>query len=175
MGNKHPFRVSVVELKRVAGTRATYEMEGPLEGDMVIEPRGDSHYVDQPVRVVANVESFSDKLDVKATISASWVGICRRCLVDIGGDLVLTVDEIYTDRPLDDLTFPLAGNELDLSPMVRETLMLELPDTPLCRPDCAGLCPECGIELNDSHCGHVAKPSDPRWAALANLIDPTDA
>jgi uncharacterized protein len=172
---KHPFRVSVVELKRVAGTRAKYELEAPLEGDMVIEPRGNSHYLDAPVRVVANVESFSDKLDVKATIYASWAGVCRRCLAEIGGDLVLPVDEIYTDRPLDDSTFPLAGNELDLAPMVRETLMLELPDTPLCRPDCAGLCPECGTDLNETNCGHVAKASDPRWAALASLIDPEDA
>jgi uncharacterized protein len=171
MSRKHPFKISVVELKRVAGTRAHYEMAGPLDGDMVIEPRGDSHYLDTPVRVTADVESFSDKLDVKATIHASWAGICRRCLVDIGGDLAISVDEIYTDRPLDDLTFPLAGNELDLSPMVRETLMLELPDTPLCRPECAGLCPECGIDLNETDCGHQSKPTDPRWAGLAALSD----
>lgn len=60
---------------------------------------------------------------------------------------------------------------IDLEPILRDAVVLELPFTPLCRPDCAGLCPECGADLNrDPDHGH-AEPIDPRWAGLIGLTE----
>ncbi len=53
--------------------------------------------------------------------------------------------------------------------MVRDTVVLGLPVSPLCRPDCAGLCPDCGQRLDDLPADHTHELIDPRWAALAAL------
>ena len=53
--------------------------------------------------------------------------------------------------------------------MVRDALVLELPAAPLHAPDCAGLCPSCGIDRNRASCDCTTEDLDPRWAALRSL------
>ena len=72
----------------------------------------------------------------------------------------------------DEETYPLRGELLDLQPLIRDALLLELPLAPLCSEDCQGLCPTCGADLNDGPCDCDHAPSDPRWAALDLLKDP---
>ena len=71
----------------------------------------------------------------------------------------------------DEETYPLKGEMLDLQPLVRDALLLELPLAPLCSEDCQGLCPTCGADLNDGPCSCDHAPADPRWAALDLLKD----
>jgi uncharacterized protein len=61
------------------------------------------------------------------------------------------------------------GELLDLEPAVRDAVVLTLPTNPVCRPDCPGLCPECGVHLDDLPADHSHDAVDPRWAALRNL------
>ena len=58
---------------------------------------------------------------------------------------------------------------VDLEPLIRDALLLELPAVPLCRPDCQGLCPRCGVDHNLTSCDCVDAEPDPRWAALRAL------
>ena len=55
-------------------------------------------------------------------------------------------------RPVDGETYPLEGDEIDLEQLVRDTVLLDLPAAPLCRDDCAGLCPACGADRNRARC-----------------------
>ena len=95
------------------------------------------------------------------------------------GDSVLDDDlylrEYQAESPggVEELTTPYVADNrrLDLSAWARDGLVLALPDKILCRPDCAGLCPVCGGELNREPHTHEGKESDPRWAALAELRD----
>lgn len=64
--------------------------------------------------------------------------------------------------------FPFDGDKLDLEPLLREQFVLAVPFAPLCREDCKGLCPQCGIDLNTGTCA-CEKPIDPRLAALKGL------
>ena len=66
--------------------------------------------------------------------------------------------------------FPIEHGRLDLTPMVREEVLLAIPDSPLCRPDCAGLCPTCGADLNAGPCGCEQPGGDDRWAVLDQLL-----
>ena len=66
-------------------------------------------------------------------------------------------------------TYPLEGEEVDLELPVRDTVLLDLPAAPLCREDCAGLCPLCGIDRNEADCDCDPNPPDPRWDALRAL------
>jgi uncharacterized protein len=65
------------------------------------------------------------------------------------------------------------GDLVDLEGAVRDAVVLALPQAPLCRDDCPGLCPQCGAHLADDP-GHVHETSDPRWSALAGLITEND-
>ncbi len=61
-------------------------------------------------------------------------------------------------------------HELDLEPLVREAIQLAAPIAPVCRPDCRGLCPECGGDLNATPHDHGEAPVDPRLAMLRELL-----
>jgi uncharacterized protein len=61
------------------------------------------------------------------------------------------------------------GRQLDLRDEVRSAILLSSPMQPLCGPNCKGLCPECGANLNDSKCSCDARPVDPRWKGLEKL------
>jgi uncharacterized protein len=83
----------------------------------------------------------------------------------------MRLSEYQATRPdTDQLTTPyLTDDRLDLSAWARDALILALPDKILCRSDCAGLCPECGRDLNLEPHVHEDKQADPRWAALQQL------
>jgi uncharacterized protein len=68
--------------------------------------------------------------------------------------------------------FPYDGEKIDLEPLVREQLVLAVPFAPLCREECAGLCPQCGVDKNSQTCA-CEKPLDPRFAALRGLKLPS--
>ena len=68
--------------------------------------------------------------------------------------------------------FPYDGEIVDLAPLVREQFVLAVPFAPLCKDDCAGLCPQCGVDRNLSTCA-CTRPADPRFAALAGLKLPS--
>ncbi|HAA90191.1 MAG: Uncharacterized protein XD63_0697 [Thermoanaerobacterales bacterium 50_218] len=66
------------------------------------------------------------------------------------------------------------GDEIDLGEMIREELILSLPMKPVCQPDCRGLCPVCGQDLNVADCGCSRQIPDPRWAVLQKLLNDSD-
>jgi len=99
-------------------------------------------------------------------------GPCFRCLEDAVLDLEIDVREYQATSPgeSDDLKTPyVADDKLDLAAWARDAVALELPDKILCRPDCAGLCPVCGKNLNDEPHAHDEERGDSRWAALESL------
>jgi uncharacterized protein len=98
-------------------------------------------------------------------------GPCYRCLGDAVLNVPIDVREYQAASPDDDeLTTPYVTNDLlDVSGWARDAVALALPDQILCRDDCAGLCPECGRNLNDEPHTHEQEHGDPRWAALEAL------
>ena len=101
-------------------------------------------------------------------------GPCMRCLEDAVVAVSVDGREYHaTDRRADEQlrTVYVVDDRLELSPWARDAIALELPEQILCRPDCAGLCPVCGVNLNHEPHEHAAVSSDPRWAALENLRD----
>jgi len=85
---------------------------------------------------------------------------CVRCLIDINLKLQIEFSELYAFSPRSvsesGLLLPEDGN-IDLEPIVREYLLVELPISPLCRPDCKGLCTVCGEDLNQTTCEHQSQ------------------
>jgi len=101
-------------------------------------------------------------------------GPCMRCLADAVLDVPIDTREYQATNPGSDeeLKTPyLADDQLDLASWGRDAVVLELPDKILCRPDCAGLCPVCGRDLNLEPHTHEEETTDSRWGALAELRD----
>jgi uncharacterized protein len=98
-------------------------------------------------------------------------GPCFRCLADAELPLSLRLREYEAARPEgeEEQTEYLEDDRLDLSAWARDAIALALPDQILCRPDCAGLCPVCGKDLNVEPHEHTEEVADPRWAALNQL------
>jgi uncharacterized protein len=99
-------------------------------------------------------------------------GPCYRCLNDAVLDLSIRAREYQATNPgeSDELRTPyVADNQLQLSDWARDAIAVELPQQILCRPDCAGLCPMCGQDLNENPHEHEDDRPDPRWAALEQL------
>jgi uncharacterized protein len=105
---------------------------------------------------------------------ARLVGPCFRCLTDTGLTIPIRAREYQAASPgeADELRTPyVVDDRLDLSAWARDAIALAVPDKILCRPDCAGLCPVCGKDLNEEPHEHESEAGDPRWGALAELRD----
>jgi uncharacterized protein len=101
-------------------------------------------------------------------------GPCYRCMKDAVVEQAVSGREYQAASrdASDELRTPYVSDDvLNLSAWARDALLLALPDKILCRPDCAGLCPVCGIDLNEEPHEHAERDTDPRWAALAKLRD----
>ncbi len=122
------------------------------------------------VTLSLRLESYVGGLRARGTVRAPWRGSCRRCLTTVDGRVEAVVDERFVPErgDADELDYRYQGDEVDLAPLVHDAVFLELPLAPLCRPDCQGLCPQCGADRNVAPCACRA-PSDPRWDTLDAL------
>lgn len=162
----NPLRVQVSELLRRPGS------DKPLDLDVTVADLGiadDRFVASEPVGIHLSLESLTDGIVVNGHIDATWHGTCRRCAMPAAGSLHSEVHELYQLVVTDPEAFELAGDQLDLEPMVREVLVLDAPVSPLCRADCAGLCPTCGTDRNAGTCDCVDEPADSPWSALDGL------
>ena len=107
---------------------------------------------------------FSAKLDLE----------CVRCLDEYQQNITWSLTDLYAFdvRSISEsnLLVPEDG-QIDLDPLLREYALLEIPIQPVCRPDCKGLCPECGDNRNRVNCGHTVPGSDSPFAALKDLLE----
>jgi uncharacterized protein len=169
----NPWLVPVTNLRKQPGARQRERRAGRI-GELRVADSAVPAASD--VTAVAVLDSVIGGIEVTAELRAPWQGQCRRCLRPLNGELCCEVRELYRPRSwpgeLDEDTYPLTGEQLDLRPLVRDALMLELPLAPLCQEDCQGLCPRCGADLNAGPCGCAGSGGDPRWAALDVLRAP---
>ena len=117
---------------------------------------------------------LSSGLMLELEFGVRLVGPCVRCLGDAGLDVAVDDRQYQATDPEDDeeLRTPyLQDDRLDLSAWARDAVARALPDQILCRPDCAGLCPVCGRDLNVEPHEHEDEGGDDRWAKLAELRD----
>jgi uncharacterized protein len=136
---------------------------------------GGQRYIPVPEKVPAALEITRANTGTVFSLAftARLHGPCYRCLGDAVLELPIKAREYQDEKPDDEelKTEYVVGNMLELSDWARDAIALALPDKILCRPDCAGLCPECGKNLNDEPHVHEEEHVDPRWAALEALRD----
>jgi uncharacterized protein len=174
-GDPHAFQFNVAQLlKQPSGTRRVYDIDTadgpPLDDDLkVVAPfRGEVRFM----RVGAGI-LVTGELETRVELD------CSRCLTAFQTTTRFEIEEEF--RPTHDVnsgarlaqepdqdaaTLIDERHILDLAEVIRQDLTLSLPSSPLCRPDCKGLCPNCGQDWNEGSCDCDTQVIDPRWEAL---------
>jgi uncharacterized protein len=158
--------VDVSELRRRAGNRKRIQRSALLSGLVVADV---AVMEDAAVEVEGVMEAISDQVVLAGTVRADWVGSCRRCLDEVTGRVEVTIREVFDPHPVEGETYPLTGDTLDLEPMVRDTVLLNLPLAPLCDDACPGPDPEHPVGGGPADGGAEGEAGDPRWSALRDL------
>ncbi|MFE1168783.1 YceD family protein [Nocardiopsis sp. NPDC058789] len=153
-----------------------------FETAMASVPKG------QEIELDLRLEAVMEGVLVTGTVSGHLTAECSRCLDPLSEELEAGFQEMYRytgddevsvpsdeDADGDDEDYYLEGDLLDLEPVIRDAVVLALPLSPLCGPDCPGLCAECGVKLADAGPDHGHGDGvDPRWEALRDIAEKPD-
>lgn len=168
----------IVDLSSIAGPDFEFAFEvGVGDVDFGDEPLS----LGGPIRVSGSLSKGADRLKIEGHVEGPLVFDCSRCLAPVErsaefkfSDSFVTPDKMarteegeVPGEALDEDA--LLGDEIDLTDLVREQLILRVPDQILCSESCRGLCDRCGADLNKGECGCSREEADPRWQALESL------
>lgn len=166
-------RINVAQLlKGAVGDSRSYPVQEMVEGSF-------------PVTGDAKLVLTNRSILVTGAFRTTVHSTCIRCLKEFEGHITFTMEEEFfpTGDILTVACLPVEAEEraegfvipedhvLDLSEAIRQNLWLNLPANPVCRADCAGLCPSCGHDLNEGPCRCSSEPSDARWLPLKQWLD----
>ena len=169
----NPLRLDVSYLvKESPGTYREFEFnftQLKLPSDLAL--------VDVQGMIAASVAEDGVVLDGK--IKALTQLSCSRCLDDYWQPLEINFTEMFSYHPVkdagDDLEQLLpADGSIDLTPIIRDYAILDIPISQVCKLDCKGLCPICGANLNEEDCGHHQESVDPRLAGLKEMLEKSE-
>ena len=154
---------------RRPGTERTITREVPAPADLGVDVL--KVVEGSPIALEVRLECIMEGVLATGLASATAEGECVRCLTEIEFPLNLRVQELFVYAEPDEDELGLEDDMLDLEPVLRDAVVLGLPQNPLCSQDCPGLCAECGARLADDP-DHTHGPAiDPRWSALTELTE----
>jgi uncharacterized protein len=169
MDKQHPSRLRFnfgFLLEANLGTSRTIELDYPTIDveDITLTP----------LTGILHVTRTSEGVYLHGNLQTATAVNCVRCLVDTLAPVSISLDELlyYPPQAAPPGELFIGDNGcIDLGPLIRELTILELPIHPLCKPDCQGLCQECGANLNEEECGCTVDEIDPRLAKLKELLE----
>jgi len=169
-------KLSIEAIKQKTGDGYDFELEEDLGR---VEFKGEDLVFVKPVKVSGRVENLGKGLfGVRGEISATIEGRCYRCLSKTQLEVRLDYSFKFSEKPEkfedEDEVFIIEEDTLDLTTPVINEIILNLPSKILCSPDCRGLCPYCGADLNLGDCGCGKVNIDPRLRALEKLLKSDD-
>ncbi len=164
--------IRVGNLRRETGSEKDFTISAPR---LEIELRGDL-FVFNEVLVKGQAKNVGGKIYVNGSVKAKADITCSCCLMPYNIQIDTSFEETYyaassiDSSDLDDTGRIYTGDEIDLREAIIESLILTLPMKLVCRPDCKGLCPACGCDLNTDRCNCNPQAPDPRLASLGELL-----
>jgi uncharacterized protein len=152
------FKHLVTDLIGRPGARRDVSLRGDLDIHLQLAE------VTEPVTADFRLEATSDGIVARGTVRFVRHLTCNRCLTEWNEDASVEFLEVFEEVD--------AGGRIDLGQTLLDEVALSLPVAPLCSPDCLGLCPNCGTDLNTNPCsGHPDEVSSP-FGALQQLLEP---
>lgn len=160
------FRIVVADLLGEPGRRRTVRVEASVDWGIELSRIAPS----PPLTGEISLEGAAGGVFASGTAAASVEHTCHRCTAVWTEEVEVSLQEMLDREP--DGEYPIDGDVADLEPPIRDALILALPLLPICRPDCLGLCAQCGADLNTGACpGHDEEPTSP-FAGLREMLEP---
>ena len=134
---------------------------------------GGLYPVQNPVVVTGEVRNTAEMLLLQFTASTTLKSVCDRCLKAFDQEKTVSAEFLLAEKlenEDNDEIILLEDGCVDAGELARSTFILEMDAKTLCSEDCKGICPGCGVNLNQGSCS-CKKETDPRWAALARLLE----
>ena len=178
--------MTLLRVNRILGKVEVVPMLGIAVGDLQVRPVGSQQAVelrvspeDLPELGLADwleaegqaTNLGEDGVRVELQVSATLRRSCARCLQDVDLAVRAEAEETYHESGEGPL---ITADTIDLEPIIQEAIVLAEPMRVLCKPDCRGLCPRCGKDLNEGPCECTDDDQDPRLAPLAKLLRPRE-
>ncbi len=164
-------KINIAQLRQAIGARQSFTFHSPVE-----KVAGDekNFWLHGDIEVSGEVVNNGRLLAVTGTIGGVASLVCTRCLEGFIRPVTIPFGQTYRedDGQADPDAIDFHGDEIDLAEPVREALIMAEPLKALCREDCRGLCPRCGVNRNETPCACGSDDIDPRLAALAKLLPP---
>jgi uncharacterized protein len=168
-------KLDLSEIARTPGMQAVEEIDEPCPKEFELE-------CISPVKGLVKLTNTGSLLLVEGEIGTHVKMECSRCLVDFACPITASMEEEFRIEKVGDAAqvLPmeedasielLSNNILDLQELIRQDMLLVLPIQPLCKPDCKGLCPTCGKNLNVRKCTCPAAEPELPFKVLAELLD----
>jgi uncharacterized protein len=171
-------RLDLTELARTPGMRAEQEIDQPCPEELGVECTSN-------VKGNIKLSNTGNLLLIEGQISTDMKFPCSRCLIDFSMLVEAPIEEQFrVERVIDAATvLPMeeedeaveaalvTNNVLDIDELIRQNLLLVLPIQPLCKEDCAGLCPTCGENLNVRQCSCPPGDVESPFRVLADLLE----
>ena len=152
-------KFEVRRIKEEGGLDAEFE----LDAERLLSQEWPGARPSGGLRLKAEFSVGGTRILLQAKLAGAWDLVCSRCLAEHRLAYAGTVDE----------TYPASAEFIDIAEDVRQAMLLEIPTRSLCRPDCRGLCPRCGQNLNVVACG--CGPAEPApLEALKKLMKPKE-
>lgn len=173
---RSPLVLDTRDLPRRPGAVRAVERTVPAPSDLGLELIGVPGGTELSFHL--QIESISEGVYVSGTVTVAVEGECGRCLRPISKSIDVSIQELYvsedsvqeeTEDDDEDEVGRLQGDLIDLEMALRDAVVLALPTNPLCRLNCPGLCPDCGVPFDELPGDHSHDLADPRWAALSKL------
>jgi uncharacterized protein len=163
-------KLHVAEIKKslVGEKRFAYEVT-PEELNL----KSEDLPVTGKIKLEGKISNAGDVLLLQGTVSARVKRVCRRCLKEFEAFSMAEVLEKFYPSDADNIesdAYVYENDLVDVTEPVRESLILAEPLSVLCKEDCQGLCPVCGVDRNVTQCGCETRPIDPRLSALKQLL-----
>ncbi|ADG82926.1 hypothetical protein Tfer_1615 [Thermincola ferriacetica] len=166
--------IDISKVKRTPELRETFQLREQMEP---ITNGKDRIEFSEPVEITGKIENTGGKLIVLGNISARLRLTCSRCLEQYPHELATSFERAFRLTPEDasaegseEETEIISGEKLDLTDMIVESILLELPMKQVCSEECKGLCKKCGINLNKTACNCEDDDIDPRFEVLKNYF-----
>ena len=146
------------------------EKRRPVSGRVPASLRLGETRVEEAILVEGMVVGTVDGVQAELALNATADLVCVRCLTQWVEVIEVSASQHYSKIPDED-GYAIVGGQIDIAGPVRDEMALALPAAPTCRPECLGLCPICGTDLNTDPCDGHGDDSDSPFASLKDLFE----
>lgn len=161
------FKIPVHDLMRKPGHMreldTSVELPESLGAGLATVPKG------AQIHLFLRLESVHEGIYVSGGLQTSAIADCSRCLEPMTVPLEVDIQELFAYSLEVEDDFVIQDEQIDLEQVIVDSVVLNLPFTPICSADCLGLCPECGVKMKENPDHQHEAPIDSRWSALEKL------